>query len=260
MSKALRPDKNDVFLSQVRDTRQPSVRQFLAVSDHWFARRARTFRRRWHTFALPVPKPIDKVILSIFLFLRSAYYWCRRVAVAEPLFKAYCRSYGRRLRTDMFIHWVQGRGDIVIGDDVLIDGKCSFTFAARYTQRPTLIVGSGTGIGHECAFTIGKSITIGRKCRIAAGVWMFDSHGHPADPHTRLHDHAAPDSEVKPISIGDNVWIGGRAVIYPGVTIGEGSVVSACAVVTNDVPAYSIVAGNPARRIGTLAQPPARIE
>ena len=242
------------------DARQPSVRQFLAVSDHWLARTARTLRQRWYTFAAPVPRPVAKIVLGGFLLVRSVYYWVRRVLVAEVLFKAYCRSYGRHLRTDIFIHWVQGRGDLVIGDDVLIDGKCSFTFAARYAQRPTLIVGSGSGIGHQCAFTIGKRITIGRKCRIAAGVWMFDSHGHPADPHARLQDHAALDSEVKPISIGDNVWIGGRAVIFPGVTIGEGSVVSACAVVTNDVPAYSIVAGNPARRIGTLSQPQPRIE
>lgn len=242
------------------DVRQPTVRQFLAVSDHWVARRARTFRQRWYTLALPVPRPVAKIVLGVFLLVRGVYYWWRRVFVAEVLFKAYCRSYGRRLRTDIFIHWVQGRGDLVIGDDVLIDGKCSFTFAARYTRRPTFIVGSGTGIGHECAFTIGKSITIGRKCRIAAGVWMFDSHGHPSDPHARLQDRAASDPEVKPISIGDNVWIGGRAVIFPGVTIGEGSVVSACAVVTTDVPAYSIVAGNPARRIGTLSQPQPGIE
>ena len=239
---------------------QPSLRQYLAVSDHWLARGARTLRRRWYAFALPVPRPIARIILGTFLLARSVSYWFRRVFIAEPLFKAYCRSYGRRLRTDIFVHWVQGRGDLIIGDDVLVDGKCSFTFAARYTQRPTLTVGSGSGIGHDCAFTVGKSITIGRRCRIAAGVWMFDSHGHPSDPQARLDDRAAPESEVRPITIGDNVWIGGHAVVFPGVTIGEGSVVSACAVVTTDVPAYSIVAGNPARRIGALPQPQAGIE
>lgn len=81
---------------------------------------------------------------------------------------------------------------------------------------------------------------------------MFDSAGHPSDPQARLDNLAPSDSEVKPIEIGNNVWIGGRAVIFPGITVGEGSVVSACAVVTTDVPPYSIVAGNPARRIGTL--------
>jgi acetyltransferase-like isoleucine patch superfamily enzyme len=175
------------------------------------------------------------------------------VFVAEPLFKGYCRSYGHNVRTDVFVHWVQGRGDLIIGDDVLIDGKCSFNFAARFTPHPTLSVGSGSGIGHGCAFTIGKKITIGRNCRIAAGVWMFDSPGHPSDPQARLDNVPALDADVKPIVVADNVWIGGRAVIFPGVTIGEGSIIAAAAVVTTDVPANSIVAGNPARRIGTLA-------
>ena len=194
-------------------------------------------------------------MLAGFLAVRAVYYWCFRVFIAEPLFKAYCRRYGRNVRTDIYIHWVQGRGDIIVGDDVLIDGKCSFTFAARFTQTPTLIVGSGTGIGHNCAFTVGKSITIGRHCRIAGGVWMFDSYGHPSDPQARLENKAPSEAEVKPVIIHDNVWIGGRAVIFPGVTVGEGSIVSACAVVTSDVAPYSIVAGNPARRIGVLPSP-----
>lgn len=50
-----------------------------------------------------------------------------------------------------------------------------------------------------------------------------------------------------PIAIGDNVWIGDKATILSGVTIGDGAVVAANAVVTRDVPAYSVVAGNPAR-------------
>jgi acetyltransferase-like isoleucine patch superfamily enzyme len=57
---------------------------------------------------------------------------------------------------------------------------------------------------------------------------------------------------VKPVRIHDNVWIGRNAIVHPGVTIGEGSIVSAGAVVMSDVPPMSIVAGNPARKIGTL--------
>jgi acetyltransferase-like isoleucine patch superfamily enzyme len=54
------------------------------------------------------------------------------------------------------------------------------------------------------------------------------------------------------VTIEDNVWIGRNAVICPGVTVGEGSVVSGGAIVMSDVPPYSIVAGNPARKIGVL--------
>ena len=56
-------------------------------------------------------------------------------------------------------------------------------------------------------------------------------------------------TEDDPIVIGDDVWIGARAIILPGVHIGRGAIVSAGAVVTDDVPEYAIVAGNPARVI-----------
>ena len=191
----------------------------------------------------------------MFTLVRGAWYWTLRVFIAEPAFKAYCQSYGRHLHTDIYMPWVQGRGTLIVGDDVLIDGKINIAFAARFSQNPSLVIGSGTGIGHGCSFTIGKQITIGHDCRIAAGVWMFDSPGHPADPEARQKGYSTTEAEVKPIAIGNNVWIGGRAVIYPGVTIGEGSIVSAASVVAVDVPPYSIVAGNPARRIGLLTSP-----
>ena len=215
-----------------------SLRYFLATSDHRLARALRAVLRSMRSFTLPLPHGLLRAVLAVFLFGRTIYYWSFRVFVAEPLFKAYCHTYGRNVRTDVFVHWVQGRGDLIVGDDVLVDGKCSFNFAARFTQRPTLIVGGGTGIGHGCVFTVGKKITIGRNCRIAAGVWMFDSPGHPSNPEARLNDRPPSESEVRPITIGD------------------GSIISAAAVVTADVPPNSVVAGNPARRIGSLAQSP----
>ena len=92
---------------------------------------------------------------------------------------------GRGVRTDVFIHWIQGRGNLIVGDDVLMDGKCSFTFASRYT--PTRRWRSATIRASDTAAvsSIGKRITIGRHCRIAGDVWMFDSSGHPLDAEAR---------------------------------------------------------------------------
>ena len=56
------------------------------------------------------------------------------------------------------------------------------------------------------------------------------------------------------LSIGDNVWIGDKATILPGVTIGDGAVIAANSVVTKDVPAFALMVGNPARRIGWVSR------
>jgi acetyltransferase-like isoleucine patch superfamily enzyme len=191
-------------------------------------------------------------ILWAFLVVRSIHYFGLRVLVCEPLFKAYCRSYGRGVRTGVYLHWVQGKGDLILGNDVLVDGKSSFTFAARFVPRPTLRIGDGSAIGHNCRFTVGKQITIGRHCHVSSDVWMFDSSGHPADPEARLAGLPPSAEEVQPIVIEDNVWIGSRSIIFPGVTIGHGSLVAAGSVVTGDVPPNTLVAGNPARKVRSL--------
>ena len=66
---------------------------------------------------------------------------------------------------------------------------------------------------------------------------------------TRLSPTKRPITSKGPVVIGNNVWIGDKATILPGVTIGDGAVVAANAVVTKDVPSYSVVGGNPARII-----------
>jgi acetyltransferase-like isoleucine patch superfamily enzyme len=225
------------------------LRRFLAISDHPSARFVRWVFRGSRSLSIPAPKVIFKPLLKCYLGGRFLWFTFRRVAIAEPLFKAYCKQYGRRLRTGIYLHWIQGGGDIVIGDDVLLDGKSSISFAARFADRPLLQIGDHTLIGHNCQFTIGKAIRIGRHCLIAANVFMFDSGGHATDPEARRQGSPPPDDQVRPITLEDNVWIGRGAIIFPGVTIGEGSIVSAGAVVMMDVPSYTVVAGNPARKI-----------
>ena len=203
-------------------------------------------------FTLPAPRLLVRPVVAVFLALRAAYYVVIRVLVCEPFFKSYCASYGRGVRTGVYLHWIQGRGRLEVGDDVIVDGKCSIQFAARYTAEPTFRVGSHTGIGHGCSFTIGDSISIGDHCRLGLFVSMFDASGHPSDPAARLADEPAPAASVRPIVIERNVWIGNGAVIFPGVTIGENSVISAGAVVVTSVPPNSVMLGNPARRMAAV--------
>jgi acetyltransferase-like isoleucine patch superfamily enzyme len=89
-------------------------------------------------------------------------------------------------------------------------------------------------------------IVIGDGVMMANGVYVTDS-----DWHT-LYDRTARDEQVTAVHIGDNVWLGDHATVLKGVTIGENSVVAARAVVTRDVPANVVVAGNPAKVVKEL--------
>jgi len=229
-----------------------NLRRYVATSDRLHAVVARKLYRALQNFSLPAPRLLVVPALRIFLFIRSVYYFVWRVFVCEPLFKAYCTKYGRNLHTGVFIHWVQGKGDIIVGDNVTFDGKSSLSFSVRYSTRPTLSVGDNSWIGHGCGLTVGSRISIGRDCLFGVGVRVLDTPGHPTDPGQRLEKLPAPIEAVRPVVIGDNVWIGAYATILPGVTIGNGSVIGTGSVVTKSVPENALVAGNPARVIRSL--------
>ena len=124
-------------------------------------------------------------------------------------------------------------------------------------------LGKGTNVQMGCRFLNGRKVFFGENNVINFGC-LFDGRHFPihigdnvsigpeATILTLGHDPRSPIFEDKggPVKIGDRSWIGYRAIILPGVEIGEGAVVGAGAVVTRDVPPYTIVAGNPAVKIG----------
>ncbi len=142
---------------------------------------------------LPARRFIVVPIKGNIVALRVIYYYLFRLLISEPIFKAYCKKYGRNLTTGTFIHYIIGKGDIIIGDNVLLDGKMTFIFAMRFAERPTLEIGDNTAGGHDCRFVVGKRITIGRNVNISGGVMIMDSNGHPTDPDAR----APPPSPIR---------------------------------------------------------------
>jgi maltose O-acetyltransferase len=107
-----------------------------------------------------------------------------------------------------------------------------------------ITIGSGSFVNYGLvALDVGR-ITIGRDVQIGPNVQLLTP-THPLEPELRLAKYEA----AKPIVIGNNVWLGGGAIVLPGVTIGENSVIGAGAVVTRDVPANVVAVGNPARVI-----------
>jgi acetyltransferase-like isoleucine patch superfamily enzyme len=234
---------------------RPSLRRRLATSQGSPARLLRWAYRFVNRFAVPAPRIVVKPMLWAFLLTRNIYHFAVRVFICEPLFKAYCTKYGRNLHTGCFVHWIAGKGDIILGDNVTLDGKCSVGFAARFSDHPTLQIGDNSGIGHNCFFTIGKLISIGRNCILSGDITIMDTNAHRTDPEGRMALEPVTPDEIRPVIIRDGVWIGRHCIIFPGVKIGEGSVISAGSVVRTHVPPYSVVAGNPAKVMFRLKKP-----
>lgn len=103
-------------------------------------------------------------------------------------------------------------------------------------------IGAGTFINYGLVALDVAAITIGNDVQIGPNVQLLTP-THPIDPALRRAKYEA----AQPIVIGDNVWLGGGAIILPGVTIGANSVIGAGAVVTRDIPPNVVAAGNPAR-------------
>jgi lipopolysaccharide O-acetyltransferase len=112
---------------------------------------------------------------------------------------------------------------------------------------PELIIGNVVQIGKGCLILVKKKIEIDNFVQIGAYVTIRD---HIHFPTKKKNEKIIDtESDIKPVKIGKNVWIGNYATIFPGVTIGENSVVATYSLVTQDVKPNSIVAGQPARLV-----------
>ena len=110
---------------------------------------------------------------------------------------------------------------------------------------PQLEIGNASGVGIDCE--IYGPVTIGENVMMGPQVVIYTS-GHKHD-RTDIPMGEQGNEEAKPVIIGDDVWIGRRVIILPGVKIGTGSVIGAGAVVAKDIPDYSIAVGVPAKAV-----------
>ncbi|PWJ07002.1 maltose acetyltransferase [Streptomyces sp. NWU49] len=108
-------------------------------------------------------------------------------------------------------------------------------------------IGARTFVNYNLTALDVARITIGEDCQFGPNVQLLTP-THPVEPQPRRDKLEA----ALPITIGDNVWLGGGVIVCPGVTIGDDSVIGAGAVVTKDIPAGVVAVGNPARPVRTL--------
>jgi acetyltransferase-like isoleucine patch superfamily enzyme len=178
--------------------------------------------------------------------------------------------------------------NVVLEDDAYLETTYSFLLyrsrasqAVRIGHAATIYLGTMFDVGPEGRVQVGEFalvhgawiicdalVEIGDYSLISWNVVLMDSYRLPRDIKSRRraleqipnHPLRCADAQVeaRPIRIGRNVWIGFECCVLPGVTIGDGSIVGARSVVVENVPPYTVVAGNPARVIRNLENDEAR--
>ncbi|ULA60692.1 MAG: Nodulation protein L [Nitrospira sp.] len=138
-------------------------------------------------------------------------------------------------------------GSVGEGTVIMPQFTCDYGYNIR--------LGRNVFINYHCIFLDCAPIDIGNDVQVGPSVQLYTAQ-HPLDADVRRSGLES----ARPIRIGNDVWIGGGAVILPGVTIGDRSVVGAGSVVVRSVPADCVAVGNPARVVRTSVSPPLTTE
>ena len=155
----------------------------------------------------------------------------------------------------------------------LLPGRLGRSLRAAFMGYFLRKLGRDTVIQQGLRITSPESVSIGSHCNLAQGVFITGGGGVEIGdwvgfgPDVKIwsvnHRFDDPDRpwllqgwDKKPVRIEDDVWLGAGVFVMPGVTIGKGAIISACAVVGKSVPPYALFAGNPGRVVGWRKQPP----
>jgi acetyltransferase-like isoleucine patch superfamily enzyme len=139
---------------------------------------------------------------------------------------------------------VRNDGSIAIGDQVVLLSDC-VPIELQTMSGGAITIGDRTLINYGSIIVAYERVTVGSRCLIGKHVIVMDNNQHDIIDR----DLRGPS---RPVQIGDRAWLGDRSIVLPGVSIGEGAVIGAGAVVTRDVPAWSVAVGNPARLVRSL--------
>jgi acetyltransferase-like isoleucine patch superfamily enzyme len=164
---------------------------------------------------------MNMLVGEIKRYLAGLFFLCSKCICKLPshaLRKAFLRTMGARIESGVAL------------------------YSGAEVRKPRLLsIGRGSSIGHDAVLDARKRLTIGRNVNMSSQVMIW----------TDQHDYRSRTFVAAggPVTIGDYVWLGPRAIILPGINVGEGAVVAAGAVVTKDVPPYAVVAGVPAVKV-----------
>ena len=176
--------------------------------------------------------------------IKRAYITARKRNQFKQFGKGSLLAPGTKLYTPKYVS---------VGDNSSIMSHCIIETCTIDENKPNLEIGHNVSIGEYSHITCANKITIGDGVLTGRFVLITDnSHGNNTKEVAEIAPLAREINSNGPVCIGANVWIGDKVTILPNVTIGKGCIIAANAVVTKDIPEYSVAAGVPAKVIKTI--------
>ena len=191
-------------------------------------------------------------VITYSVYNKIKYYWR---AVYSLWIQLEFGKVGRNVYIGK-IDLLKGAQYISLADNVSISERCIIEVYDSYHEQkfaPILTIGTNSHIGDDGHITCINRVQIGNNVLMGRKIFITDNaHGASERDLLDTAPNKRPLTSKGPVIIEDNVWIGEMVCIMPGVRIGKGSIIGANAVVTKDIPPYSVAAGNPARIIKQL--------
>lgn len=201
----------------------------------------------------PKSRSVYAALFQADFFGREIYEWARRSLVATPVFLSQCAEYGSDIAVDR-LPYLSGPCRIELGSKIRFGGQVDVLASPH--GNPVLKIHDGVFIGHNTSFAVANHIEIGRYSSIGSESHIADTEGHSQyNPNRPIWEVPPGEDDIAEVVIEDNVQIGRCCQILKGVRIGARSVIGAGAVVRSNIPADSVVMGNPGRVVRRLSSP-----
>lgn len=230
------------------------TKQWLKTSNNPFARSLFIHLKKIINIEVPAPKFLFTPLYSLYVFLQSFLSSLMRILLWTPLFKGRLHKIGKNLNLYGGLPYISGLLMLEIGNDCRISGHSTFTGRSSSKVTPTLTLGNNIDIGWMTTIAVGNKVEIGDNTRIAGRSLLAGYPGHPLDPAERALGLPETDEQVGDIIIEKDVWLATGVSVMAGVRIGQGTIVAAGSVVTQDLPSMVLAGGIPAKVIRKLSE------
>lgn len=204
---------------------------------------------------IPLPILPYKLFRFLYRFVRNTISELARLFWWTPLFKSQLKAPPKSLFLYSGMPFTNDALDITLGEHCRISGQTTFTGRHQESiHKAQLKIGNNVGISWQTTIAVANEVVLEDNVRIAGRCFLAGYPGHPINPADRAAGLPDDASQVGPITLERDVWLGTGCTVLAGVKIGQASIIGAGSIVTKNIPPGVLAAGNPARVIRTLSQ------